>query len=331
MVMKAPDAVFGAAVSPDGQRLATDGSTLRRVNLGSGEVDELTGHGSTIARTRFAPDGQSFLSVSYDGTVRVWDPRKSESIRVFTGHNGGVRDAEYVGAGDRIVSAGDDGRVLAWTIEGDDAAVLLKHAAPLETLEVLAYSKHIVVHDSDGVVLDIAPDGVVKRITEKSTDAITLLRASVDGRRVAIGRASGAVTVHDTADYHILQELSVGASVHQIQIDPKNRDLLVQSDAGTVRVVALGQSRTLPWRELVTRARDVAYSPDGETLAFVCADGETWFYSAGRDAWAFARDHALAPLSGRFSPDGKMFVTADSTGAVVVRDVARSHSEENAR
>jgi WD40 repeat protein len=114
------------------------------------------------------------------------------------------------------------------------------------------------------------------------------------------------------------------AGIRQISFDPRNRDLLIASEDGHVRIVALDARRAAPWRDLSVAARDVAYDREGDMIAFVCEDGGAWFYSWRAGSWRYARDHATNVLSGRFSRDGALFASADSSGAVVVRDVTRT-------
>jgi len=179
----------------------------------------------------------------------------------------------------------------------------------------------VVVHDSEGLVMDIGSDGKVRRVTEKSADTVTLLRASPDGRLLALGRASGAVVIYDTSSYQVVHESkpATKSSVHQVQFDPKNRDAAIQLDSGTIRIVALGSKRKLPWQELALRARDVAFSADGETVGILCSDG-TWFYAVSDNRWTFVQDHHHTPTSGRFGPVGNQFYSADASGVVVARD-----------
>src|SRR5687767_11411723 len=41
------------------------------------------GHTSPVRRVIFTPDGQELISVSDDKTIRIWDVRTGESIRVL--------------------------------------------------------------------------------------------------------------------------------------------------------------------------------------------------------------------------------------------------------
>ena len=74
-------------------------------------------------------------------------------------------------------------------------------------------------------------------------------------------------------------------------------------------------------------ASDVAYTPDGETIAVVTQDGGSWFYAVRENAWTYTRDHFTITQSGRFSPDGASFVSSDRNGNVVVRNVAMTTSK----
>ncbi|HEY5933830.1 MAG TPA: WD40 repeat domain-containing serine/threonine protein kinase [Kofleriaceae bacterium] len=326
VVLTAP-AIFTPTPSLDGRHVFVDGGEgiVRRIDLTSGAVAELKGHTAPVIRIRAASDGQSILSVAQDGTVRVWDPRTTASLRVFDGHHGAVVEAEYLKRGDRIASGGSDGRVLVWTTRGTDASVLFTCPSPVITLETLAASNRVVVADSTNAVFEVALDGTARLIVDASSDTITLLRASLDGTRIAIGRASGAVTIYETSAQRIVSEVKLASSIHQMQFDPQNRDLAIQTDDGAVRIVAL-EGQRFSWRELAGRARDVSYSPDGETLAIVGSDGN-WFYTTRDRRWSSAPDHAAQAIAGRFTTDGKHFVSTDFSGSVVARDL--SHQGPN--
>jgi WD40 repeat protein len=74
-------------------------------------------------------------------------------------------------------------------------------------------------------------------------------------------------------------------------------------------------------------ARDLVFSRDDQLLAIVCSDGTIWFYSFADDSWMYTRDHLAFTSSGHFSPDGRLFVSSDNSGAVVVRDIAATMTE----
>ena len=329
VVLAAPDAIYGLAFTPDGKAVITDGADgiVRRLEIATGTTTELHGHSLLVAGVRVAPDGSSFLSYSYDGTVRVWRASDATSIRRFTEHAGMVVGVEYVERGRRVVSVGEDGRLLAWSPDGTDVSVLFKHTAPLAGVAVLSRNDHVVVDDAQGSLWDVSLRGEIRKVRDADGAAITRLQASRDGSYVAIGSEPGVVAIYDTSSWRVVKRVVVEGSVHRLAFDPMNRDVLVASEAGHaqfghVRVVPLGAHRAFPWDDVIAEARSITYAPDGDTIGFVCKDGGTWLYRAGDDVWAFARDHDAEASAGRFSPDGKLFVTTDRRGVVVARDVA---------
>jgi eukaryotic-like serine/threonine-protein kinase len=329
VILQAPDTIYGLAFSRDGKAVVTDGADgiVRRVALDGGPATELRGHSSLVAGTRVAPDGSSFLSYSYDGTVQVWRTRDSTLGRRFAEHTGLVADVEYVEHGRRVVSAGEDGRLLVWSAEGTDFSVLLEHRAPLAGVEVLSRNDHVVASDAEGSLWDVSLHGEIRQVRAADGATITALRASDDGGYVAVGNDTGMVTIYETSSWHVIKQVKVDGGIHRVAFDPMNRDVLIASEAGHtqfghVRLVALGMQREFSWHDVLAEARGITYSPDGETIGFVCKDGGTWLYTMRGDRWAYARDHDAEASDGKFSPDGRQFVTTDRRGVVVVRDVA---------
>lgn len=324
MIFEGPRAIFNVAFTSNSTELVTDGvdGIVRRIGIADGRVSELRGHSGMVNRVVTSPEGDSLASVGSDQTVRVWRAGDGALLRTFTGHAAEIGDADYLERGRRIVSAGADGRLLAWSTAGTDEMLLFKRPIPLVALEVLRRNDHVVVADAAGAVWDVASPDKARPVRAADSATVTLLRASPDGRLFAIGTDQGGVTVYDTSDWAVLLATTVGGAVRQIAFDPKGRDLAIASEDGHVRMAALDAARTLRWRDVPAAARDVAYAPDGETIAFVCADGGAWFYAVHEDAWVYVRDHFSDTVTGVFSPDGKWFASCDRKGNVTLRDVA---------
>jgi WD40 repeat protein len=323
-VLQAPSALYGVTFSPDGKSLAsnaTDG-TVRQIRLADGAVTEQRGHKDAATRVSFSPDGSAVLSYSADGTVRLWRAGDGAPIRVFADHGRTVHGAAYIDAGRRVVSIGDDGRLLAWSPGGTGSTVLFTQPLALTALEVLRPSDHMVVQDAAGSIWDVAPDGQARQVRKPDGASVTVLRASLDGRLVATGTDKGSVVVYDTTGWAVIATVKVDSGVRQLRFDPQDRDLIIVSENAHVRAVSLGAARTLAWHDITLPARSVAYAPDGETLGFVCTDGGTWFYDIRRDRWGYALDHSSDTFSPVFSPDGTLFASSDRRGTITVRDVA---------
>jgi WD40 repeat protein len=233
-----------------------------------------------------------------------------------------VESAAYIDPGHRVVSVGDDGRLLAWSPDTGEVSALYSRPLPLTALEVLKRNDQVVVQDVAGSIWDVSPSKAVRQVRNSDGATVTVLRASADGRLVATGTDNGTVVIYDAINWTTIETTKVGGSVRQIMFDPKDRDLIIASENGRVRVVALGAARTLLWHDIPMAVRNVAYGPDGETLAFVCADGGAWFYDIRTDTWAYTRDHSSDTFSGAFSPDGALFASSDRRGTVTIRDVA---------
>ena len=332
VVFQDPDSIFDFAFMPDGKSIVTGGAdrTVRWINLRDESTTELRGHTSIVLAVHAAPDASSVLSYGYDGTIRVWRAKDSTLSRRFADHASVIEGAEYIEHGQRIVSVGDDGRLLVWSPDGRDMLPLFSHESPLTGVVTLArgnhlVNDHVVVKDSEGSVWDISLDHKTRKVRDADGATVTVLRASADGNYVATGTDTGIVTVYDTSSWRIVKTATAEGSIRRIMFDPMDRDLLVASEAGYtqfghVEIIALGV-RTLPWHTFAAAVRDVAYAPDGETMGFVCTDGGTWLYSTRGDTWAYTRDHNADTLTGRFSPDGQLFASSDRQGVVIIRAV----------
>lgn len=133
---------------------SSDGGTLRVITATTGEhVRELIGHTSIVYGGQV--HGHTFVckcaDVSHacrlvswgeDRTIRVWDLRTGECVRVLVGHTNTVHPAVYDGA--RIVSAGADGTLRVWR-DNYCEHILRGHAHEVSCVKISDAHPNIVV------------------------------------------------------------------------------------------------------------------------------------------------------------------------------------------
>src|SRR5262249_39388329 len=211
--------VWSVAFSPDGGRLAfVMGGRLGapsgkpRVRLGvmdlaTGGVLSLKGHGNFIRALAFSPDGKRLAAASNDATVRVWDvlpaPRDGEREK-FTclGHTGQVTCVAFSPDGKSLASAGTDRTVRVWNAAtGKELLTLRGHVALVHSLTYTGDGKYLISVGNDRVmrVWD-APASTNPRPVAAHTGALALLRFSPDGSRL-LTQTGLDTKVWDTSTY----------------------------------------------------------------------------------------------------------------------------------
>ena len=95
------------------------------------KIRDISGHGSTIFRLQFTPDGSQLITCSADKTARAFNPKDGKQIRSFDGHKDWVYSATIDPDGKMIATGSWDGEVRIWKIE-DGALIKSFVAMPTE-------------------------------------------------------------------------------------------------------------------------------------------------------------------------------------------------------
>jgi hypothetical protein len=77
-------------------------------------LEVLKGHDGLVHSAGFSADGTKIITASWDKTVRVWDAKTYEPLKVLPSHSRDINFAAFSRDGERIVTASDDGTARVW-------------------------------------------------------------------------------------------------------------------------------------------------------------------------------------------------------------------------
>ena len=105
----------GAALSPDGVRVATGGlDGMRDWMLPAAERWSSFRHALPVVAVWFNADGSRLLTASADGTAKIWDVRTDRDPVALRGHQTEITDASFDGTGRWVVTGSLDGTARVW-------------------------------------------------------------------------------------------------------------------------------------------------------------------------------------------------------------------------
>ena len=273
------------AFSPDGKTLASGGSVsgilsdkhtalrLWDVNTGRRIASAiLREHRGGVNSVAFSPDGKTLASGGWDArglrgkTIHLWDANTLELLNTFEGH-WSVNSIAFSPDGKTLASGGSDKTIRIWDVD--------------------TATHKVTLNGHEGEVLSVA----------FSPDGLTLASGGGADRR------TGTLYLWDIATGKNKRVISLASVFHSVAFSP---------DGGTLVYVSGGAiylwdtvSDQLKYSIFRHRATDLAFSPDGQTLA---SGGERvilWDPVTRHQK----QIHNTAGYSVAFSPDGQILAS----------------------
>ncbi|XP_075990951.1 intraflagellar transport protein Oseg1 [Anticarsia gemmatalis] len=262
---------------------------------------------SSVHTICFSPDG-SQLVIGAGEKVMVYDPRDGALVQLLQAHKGAVHAVAYCGDGKKFASGSADKNVIIWTSKME-GVLKYSHSEPIQCL---AYNP-VTLHLASCALSDFAFWSVDVKAVQKYrvTGRITSCAWSPSGQHLAIGLASGAVSIRDKSGeetHRIVREAAVWAvtfskstlvvtdwndmlSFYNVQGQQTLKDRNIGISALSVTMIgalvlvggvggwAVLTSEGVP---ILSTPQEwvwaIAPSPSFNTLAVACQDGTLWCY-----------------------------------------------------
>jgi WD40 repeat protein/tRNA A-37 threonylcarbamoyl transferase component Bud32 len=330
--------VYGVALSPGARRLATvspDGIVRVWDVATGGTLFTLEKHNAGPSSMAFSPDGR-WLAVTDNTKAAIHDEAGKELVS-FTGHGKPVVAVAFSPDGQRVASAGLDGKVRIWGASS---------AKEQHQLTIPSRAPQVVQIDfrTDGQLVILTDIGGGLRVWQPQTGRLIQpfpshlgipTALSRDGRQLAHVAEAGAVRVVDPySGREIFALRSHDNAITRIAYSPDGARIATASKDRTVKVWT---ATFEPDVQQLTGHRGevfaVVYSPDGKRLASGGADGTIWVREADtgqpllrlwahstRSVYTEAPDQAGHNVQGTtvlaYSPDSARLASGGADGMI---------------
>ncbi len=332
--------------SPDSRTLASssmDGTVcLWDVATGSYKT-ALIAHTDAIASVAFSPDGTTLATASWDSTIILWDTESLQQKITITGHTSGFSDIAFSPTGQTIVSAGQDKTLRLWdTTTGKNTRTLRGHPTPVGSVD-FSSDGHTIA--SSGTLISgtgwFAVDHTVRLWDAASgKHKATLFGDKTSGGNVTFS-PDGRILAKSTRKV-IFWDVATGNLIWTIPEDERRQGYLTVTFSPDWQKLAIGiDSEIRLWdiesRQAIatfhapayrSRISNIAFSPDGNTIAIVWKNRELYLWSIN------SSDRKIIPIEQTsyyielaFSPDGQTLITAGRDGTVQIWDAISGESK----
>ena len=308
--------VWDVAFDPKADFLVTGGSN-QQVKLWSLEgtlSQTLPGHQDIVIQVAVNSGGQTIASASHDRTVKIWTP-DGQLLRILAATEN-VWTVAFSATSDLLAMGGDNTDIQLWQINGDRSLILEGHTKRVERLAFLPSMDAIASTGLDKTIRIWGQDGLAWRVVPVAEDARNLALSPVQPYTMV---TSGFKKVGQLRQWEnsLLKTIFLNNEPWDLAISPDG-NRLISGDSSTLHIWDAERRIVGTLEKGQARLQGFDFSPDGQMLAAVGADGTVQLWTQdGR----FLRDLEgleFGAFDVAFSPDGQWVAVVAEDGQILI-------------
>jgi WD40 repeat protein len=282
---------YGLSFSPDGQTLAAAilNGTIQLWSPQGEPLHVLKGHQGSVWNVAFCPALEDtaarppeyrFVSVSADGTSKVWNTA-GELLKTLPMAETGLRGVDCSRDGQYVAAAGQDNQVHIWTTNGDFVRTLKGHQSAVRKVKFSPDVTELASISQDGIVKVWRRNNDFLQVLHGLDDTIWGIATSPDSQSMVA--ASGFVNqmvLWENLDRQLDLRDTPQGNLFSMAFVP-NQPLLVGTGRSSIRLLRLEAGSQPQWTQVWERSipnkgdiMSVAVSPDGQTIVSGSDEGE---------------------------------------------------------
>ena len=309
--------------SPDGRILtSSDGIDIHFWNIETGNlIDTITGHTDDLYSIEFSPNGQTLVSL--DGYIRIWDIAKSR-LQKIPSIEGTVSSVALAPDAETLACVTNDNEILIWHMVTDKSKIILKG------------HKHEINHltfSPDGKILASSSWNSIRLWDVITGEHTTTVIQDVDSRhKIRFAQNGDSLVFVNYEDKVLFLNTETRKIEKEIDINPNSPNSIALSSDGKMLAIGIKNDEIQIWdistvkllKTIQTSARtyDVAFSPDGKTIASCSEDIYLWDVETGKLINTFT-GHTDQVFILTFSPDGDTLASGGWDNTIILWDIQR--------
>ncbi len=306
-------------------QLQTAGTLEQALRFGR-EINRLERHSQAVNAAQFSADGQRLVSASNDGSVIVWRPDGSVLTRITLADEGAratdvslIEDANAI-ATSTVLIATSEGNLELWQVgaqgQSELQTVLRGHTDWITSVTASPDGTLLASASRDRTIRLWQRDGTPLKTLSGHSGWVNRVRFSPDGQSLASASEDGTVRLWQR-DGTPLKVLGQTADQATDQMTDQATDQV------TDQLPSQSPDRSSP-QTAVVRITDLAFSPNGQSLATTRADGtfSLWTLATGALQYRIAQAKTDTPTAQNqlnavtFSTDGKTLAVAGADAQI---------------
>ncbi len=331
--------VTHVSFSPNGQLIASgdDGGIIRLWNSQGQELGEFIGYKKSVHGLNFSRDGQELAAVGIDDgeddIVRIWlvdsnliqQPIKTptqallkQPIIEWNAGQGRLWDVVFNPNNQQLATAGGNGTVKIWNLEGQELEKFVAHKGPVRSVSFSPNGQQLASSSDDTMVRIWNLQNRAFNYFNNSNFA-NIVSFGANDRQIISGNKDGTISFWNMQGQEEKQAFPTNSgSVESVALSKDGQKIVSSSNDGKIslwNLQFLQSGKSFPTNASLIRS--LALSPDGNQIVGGSDDGKIYLWSLqGQMKQKPFEGHLGAVNSVAFSKDGKQIVSGGDDGTV---------------